>query len=216
MKHVAYSMLAVIFSVALPARLDASVPGPFSSVQGQFRSSPIPVFIPMWLPTFTTRTYPHFEIVRGMQGYGPGYILTLFDNPTYQDHASTVFWVTGEGGDDLRVTSHTQPVWLGRVGWAYIDPHVGSNAGYTISVVKAIGTGFLAPEYTYEIGGSCGAITESRAQLFQCYEHAISSLQRYIIPRSAASSAIYRADTRVCPHPRGAILSACLSETSTL
>jgi hypothetical protein len=82
-----------------------------------------------------------------------------------------------------RVDTHTQPVWLGSAGWAYIDPQLGNNAGCTITVVHAVAhTGaYSPPEYTYAVRGACIPFNVPHARIVSCFKHVASSIQRYTV-----------------------------------
>src|SRR5436853_449770 len=76
----------------------------------------------------------------------------------------------GIAGDEYSVSTRTHPVWLGKRGWAYIDPD--DNAGWTISVVRAVGhirwPPTYLPEYTYKVLGACQEAGTSQAHMVAC------------------------------------------------
>jgi len=155
-----------------------TVPSVFLPLAPKFASSPIPVFFPTWLPRLPGKLYPGFSTFKRQYGAGPGYVLGLYTSAQYQDHAHRLFGLTGIAGADYAVNTHTEPVWLGKHGWAYVDP--GGNAGSTISLVRAVRQSMWPPEYTYTVVGGCAAPAGmTPARLTACLKRIAASMQRY-------------------------------------
>jgi hypothetical protein len=156
------------------------IPAAYRSVAYEFARSKIPVLVPTWLPTFHTKVYSGFYTFGKMPGVGgPGYGLDLYTSPTNQDHADEIAGIFGKAGDTETVRTHTVPVHLGKAGWAYIDSNPGTNAGYTITVVRAFTLAVTAQDFTYTIDRTCPAIGATGRPRFGCLEHVARSLARY-------------------------------------
>jgi hypothetical protein len=166
---------------ARPARVSVlQIPQVFRPVAYKFSSSRIPVFVPTWLPKFPMKVYGDFMVFGKIPGYGgPGYGLSVYDSPTARAHASEIGGITGIAGDWYKVGTHTRPVHLGKQGWAYIDPNLIGNQGYTITVVRSYTPNVVAQEYTYWVDRMCGSYGTPVAQVFSCLEHVARSLARY-------------------------------------
>jgi hypothetical protein len=93
-------------------------------------------------------------------------------------------------GDVYTVNTYTKPVWLGKSGWAYLDPD--GNVGWTITFVRAVGHAkwphaYLG-QYTYTVIGVCGD-KPTLKQVFACLKHVAASIRRYTPPRSGHEAA---------------------------
>lgn len=174
----AFGCAAAGTATANPARTGAQpIPRPFLPVVAQFARSPIPVFYPTWIPRIPFRSYATFCPSRHKFA-GPAYELGLYSSPKICDHAHRLLEIFGIAGDRYAVNRHTHPVWLGKHGWAYLDPD--GNAGWTISIVRAVAAGPYRPEYTYEVLGGCG---QPRLKaMIACLKRIAASMRRYVPP----------------------------------
>ncbi len=82
----------------------------FLPVAPKFASSPIPVFLPTWLPRLPGKLYPGYRTFKRQYGVGPGYELGLYTSAQYQDHAHRLFGLTGIAATGYAVNTHTKPV----------------------------------------------------------------------------------------------------------
>jgi hypothetical protein len=156
------------------------IPAVYRSVADEFARSKIPVLVPTWLPNFHTKVYAGFYTFGKLPGVGgPGYGLDLYTSPTNQDHADEIAGIFGKAGDTETVSTHTVPVHLGKAGWAYVDSNPGTNAGYTITVVRSFTLAVTAQDFTYTIERTCPAIGATGRPRFACLEHVARSLARY-------------------------------------
>lgn len=151
-----------------------AIPRVFLPVVSQFAHSRIPVYVPTWLPkiprsVYAGPMYPGFETFAAQYGSGPSYLLGLYTSPHVFDHAHRLFSIGGVAGDVYKVNTQTRPVWLGKSGWAYLDPD--GNVGITITFVRASRQPLPRREYTYTITLSCQAAA--------CLEHIAASVRRY-------------------------------------
>jgi hypothetical protein len=155
----------------------------FLPVVSKFAHSPIPVYVPTWLPRippsdYTGKVYPGFQTFKPRYGVGPGYVLGLYTSPRVFDHAHRLFSIGGVAGDVYAVNTHTQPVWLGKSGWAYMDPD--GNVGTTISFVRAPRRTSPPHEYTYTITYGCSAPAgEAWKRFVDCLKRVASSVQLF-------------------------------------
>lgn len=162
-----------------------AVPRVFLPVVPRFARSPIPVFFPMWLPPiprsqYVGKVYPGFQTFKRQHGTGPGYLLGLYTSPHIFDHAHRLFSIGGVTGDVYTVNTHTRPVWLGKRGWAYVDPD--GNAGTTISFARAPRQTSPPQEYTNTIALGCPALAAKGwwPRYVACLKHLAASVQRYV------------------------------------
>ncbi|GAC1463825.1 MAG: hypothetical protein PVSMB7_06050 [Chloroflexota bacterium] len=118
----------------------ASRPAPvpvFTSVLSRLSAARIPVYLPSWLPPFTTHAYAFAGLTDG----GRGYFAYLSSVRSGGGDASYLFTLDAHpGGPDT--VGRTVVLRDGRV--AHVDPHTGGNRGPTIS--------WGAGGYSYEIG----------------------------------------------------------------
>jgi hypothetical protein len=173
---VAFGFAAPGTVTANPARAGTEpIPRAFLPVVAQFARSPIPVFYPTWIPRIRFHSYATFCPSRH-KFVGPAYELGLYTSPGICDHAHRLLEIFGVAGDTYAVNRHTRPVWLGKHGWAYVDPD--RNSGWTISFVRAVGTGPSPREYTYGVLGGC---SEGQPKsLIACLKHIAASMRRYV------------------------------------
>lgn len=156
----------------------------FLPVEPKLSHSPIPVFVPNWLPRirpsgYIGKVYPGFQIFKRQYGSGPGYDLGLYTSPHVFDYAHMLFDIHGVAGDVLTIDSHTRPVWLGKSGWVYLKS--GGNSGTTISFVRSVKHTPPPHEYSYTIIFGCAqAPVRSWPRRIACVKHPMASTKRYI------------------------------------
>jgi hypothetical protein len=145
------------------------------------------VFYPTWIPTYTFqvysgRVYPLFCTFKREDGAGQGYELGLYTERRFCDHADRLFELRGIAGNEYAVNTHTHPVWLGKSGWAYIDPD--RQSGWTITFVRDVGHSSrpptYLPEYTYTVLGGCQEVGVPLAHLVACLKRVAASAVRYL------------------------------------
>jgi hypothetical protein len=139
------------FTDAQVQRFQSQSPGPaypYHSILGQLNKSPIPVYLPSWLPQVSlpagkSRLYPVVSFFNQRSAYQHlvGYDVSLYDDPVDRSHASLIFHMDGTSRPDilfpglgapLQITNETRPYRVGN-GWAYVDPNRATTEGPTIS-----------------------------------------------------------------------------------
>jgi hypothetical protein len=187
--QVGLTAAVLCFPFAQPGRATASpsstrtaaIPRVFLPVVSKLARSPIPVYVPTWLPriprsVYAGRVYPGFQTFKRDYGVGPGYQLGLYTSPRVFDGAHRLFAIAGAAGG-YEVDTHTRPVWLGKSGWAYLNS--GTNVGTTISIVRAPNREALWPMYTYTLIYGCPNANLPWPRYLACLKHVAASMRRY-------------------------------------